>query len=67
MDHIAVRTCQSHEEAAIMRNALVEQGIPCELENDHQAGLTGVLAIRLLVPEDRLVEARKFLDEHGAE
>lgn len=67
MDFVAVRTCQSHEEASIIHNALEEHGIPCELENDHQGGLTGVLAIRILVPSDRKNDADLFLTEHQAE
>lgn len=63
---VAVRTAQSHEEASIVQNALQEQGIPCSLENDHQGGLTGVLAIRILVPADQLAEAEAFLREHDA-
>lgn len=64
MDFVAVRTCQSHEEATIIQNALQQEGIPCTLDNDHQGGLTGVLAIRILVPSDKKAEAEQFLTEH---
>ncbi|MBA2117188.1 putative signal transducing protein [Bremerella alba] len=64
MDFVAVRTCQSHEEATIIQNAIKEEGIPCILDNDHQGGLAGVLAIRILVPSEKKEAAEKFLTEH---
>ncbi len=66
-EFVPVRTCQSHEEAAIIQNALQEEGISCALDNDHQGGLTGVLAIRIMIPSDQLDKAKAFLDEHHAE
>lgn len=67
MDLVAVRTCQSHEEATIIQNALQAEGIPCALDNDHQGGLTGVLAIRILVPSDKKDQADLFLKDHDAD
>ncbi|MHC2069581.1 putative signal transducing protein [Bremerella sp. T1] len=67
VDFVAVRTCQSHEEATIIQNALKAEGIPCALDNDHQGGLTGVLAIRILVPSEKKAEAEAFLSEHHAD
>ncbi len=67
VDFVAVRTCQSHEEATIIQNALKEEGIPCALDNDHQGGLTGVLAIRILVPSDKKEDAERFLAEHHSQ
>lgn len=67
MDFVAVRTCQSHEEATIIQNALQQEGIPCTLDNDHQGGLTGVLAIRILVPSDKKEAADQFLTEHHSD
>ncbi|PQO30612.1 hypothetical protein C5Y96_14175 [Blastopirellula marina] len=67
MDFVAVRTCQSHEEATIIQNALQEEGIPCTLDNDHQGGLTGVLAIRIMVPSDKKEQADQFLSEHHSD
>lgn len=67
IDFVAVRTCQSHEEATIIQNALQQEGIPCQLDNDHQGGLTGVLAIRILVPSEKKEEADQFLIEHHAD
>lgn len=67
IEFVAVRTCQSHEEAVIIQNALQEEGIPCALDNDHQAGLTGVLAIRIMVPSDKKEQADQFLSEHHSD
>lgn len=66
-DLVSVRTCQSHEEAAIIQNAMQGEGFSCVLDNDHQGGLTGVLAIRIMVPANELERAKAFLDEHHAE
>ncbi|RCS56169.1 hypothetical protein DTL42_00130 [Bremerella cremea] len=66
-DLVPVRTCQSHEEATIIQNAMEGEGFSCVLDNDHQGGLTGVLAIRLMVPADQLARAKAFLDEHHAD
>jgi nucleotide-binding universal stress UspA family protein len=48
--------------AQIMRIALENAGIPCQVDGSFQAGLTGVLAIRLLVPADHVFRARAVLD-----
>jgi len=48
--------------AQIMRIALENAGIPCEVDGSFQAGFTGVLAIRLLVPADHVFRARAVLD-----
>lgn len=66
-DFVPVRTCQSHEEASIIQSALEAEGIDCALDNDHQGGLTGVLAIRILVPSAQLKQAEAYLSEHHAE
>ena len=33
--------------ANILRNALIEAGIPCEISGDHQAGLTGLSIMKI--------------------
>ncbi|NIP86234.1 MAG: universal stress protein, partial [Planctomycetales bacterium] len=48
--------------AQIMRIALENAGIPCQVDGSFQAGLTGILGIRLLVPADHLFRARAVLD-----
>jgi nucleotide-binding universal stress UspA family protein len=48
--------------AEIMRIALENEGISCEIDGSFQAGLAGVLAIRLLVPAKQVHRARAILD-----
>lgn len=52
-------------QAEILRNALLAQGIPCEISGELQGGLTGVLnEIRLLVRAEDEQQARAFLEDH---
>ena len=51
--------------AGLLRAELQAEGIPCEIEGERQAGLTGVLPIRLLVPASQAEQAKEFLESHG--
>ena len=48
--------------AEVMRVALEGEGIACEIEGGGQAGLSGVLPLRIFVPGDDLPRAREILD-----
>ena len=50
--------------AEIIRAALEGEGIRCEIENEHQAGLTGVTNVRLFVPESLAEKAAEFIAAH---
>ena len=50
--------------AEIIRNGLDAQGIPCELDGAHQAGLAGVIRIGLLVPASLADQAKEFIRSH---
>jgi hypothetical protein len=50
--------------AEVIRAALEEQGIHCALENELQAGLSGLLECRLLVMEQDFEVARQFIESH---
>ena len=50
--------------AEIVRGALGAAGIDCRLEGEGQAGLTGVLPIRLWVAAADLDRAREIVREH---
>ena len=51
--------------AEILRNALIAEGIPCEITGELQGGLTGVLnEVRLLVRAGDEDRAKKFIEEH---
>ena len=48
--------------AQVMRLALEAEGITCRIEGGGQAGLSGVLPMRVFVPEEDLARAREALD-----
>ncbi len=53
-------------EAEILRVALNNEGVNCEINGERQAGLTGtgVMKIRLFVSAENLDRARTFLERH---
>ena len=53
-------------EAEIIKNALHSAGIQAAIENENQAGLTGVFDIRIFVPGPQVAEAKRILAEHEA-
>jgi hypothetical protein len=50
--------------ASIIQNALEDEGIPCQLEGEHQGGLTGVLEVRLLVQPQDEERAAALIRDH---
>jgi nucleotide-binding universal stress UspA family protein len=48
--------------AQVMRLALEAEGITCRIEGGGQAGLSGVLPLRIFVPAEDLSRAREVLD-----
>ena len=52
--------------AEILKLALADEEIECAIEGEHQAGLTGVFQIRVLVPQKDLAHAEQILQEHVA-
>lgn len=64
---VEVYSLNDPETAEIIQNALRSEGIPCEIEGEHQAGLSGILNMRLMVrarDEDR---ARALIKSHMPE
>ena len=53
--------------AEILKLALADEEIECVIEGEHQAGLTGVFQIRVLVPQKDLAHAEQILQEHVAQ
>lgn len=53
-------------EAEILRVALENEGIACQIGDENQGGLTGLnsFEIKLLVRSGDLQRARQFLDDH---
>ena len=58
------RTADSSQ-AWIVRNALIAEGIACEVEGDLQGGYTGLFhGVRLLVRAEDVQAAKTFIEEH---
>jgi hypothetical protein len=61
---VTVYTVSNPIEAEIIKNALVDEGIACVLDNELQAaGLTG-LDIKVQVPVSQASRAREFVAAH---
>jgi len=50
--------------AEIIKGALEEEGVQAFIENENQAGLSGVLECRLLVNAADEARARAFIEQH---
>lgn len=63
---VTVYTVSNEIEAEIIKNALEDEGIRCEIEGSHQAGQAGLIgiAINLQVPAADAERARAFIKEH---
>jgi hypothetical protein len=61
---IAIYETSDLARAEVIRAALEGEGIRCSMENEHQAGLTGVLHCRLFVLEEDAGRAREFIQQH---
>ena len=56
---VTIRTVNDPVEAELIKNTLIDHGIDCHLDGEHQAGFTGTLGIGILVLESDA----KFADE----
>ena len=63
---VAVYTTNDVAKAEIIKAALEGEGIRCEIENEHQAALTGVTNVRLFVLEHDADRAEDFIAAHEA-
>jgi len=66
---VTVYTVSNPIEAEIIKNALVDEGIACVLDNEHQAAEAGLmgLEIKLQVPVGQASRARDFVAAHERE
>jgi hypothetical protein len=67
LDLIEVYSVKNLATAEIVKNALEAEGIACRLDNESQAGLTGIFDIKVLVraaDEDR---ARELIATHATD
>ncbi len=53
--------------AEILKLALADEEIDCVIEGEHQAGLTGVFKIRVLVSKKDLPQAEEVLHRHAGD
>jgi hypothetical protein len=51
--------------AEILKLALADEEIECVIEGEHQAGMTGIFKIRVLVPKKDLAQAEEVLQQHA--
>ena len=64
---ITVYTVYDPAEADVIRNALEMEGIRCVLDNEHQAGLTGVFQIAVQVRAIDADKARRLIESGEGE
>jgi hypothetical protein len=65
-DLVTIYTVSNAIEAEIIKNALEDEGIHCEIEGGHQAGEAGLIGIeiKLQVPSADADRAEKFIRRH---
>jgi hypothetical protein len=66
LDLVTVYTIKNAANAEIIKNALEAEGIPCRLDNESQAGLTGIFDIAVLVRAADEARARDLILAHEA-
>ena len=65
-DLLSVYSTNNASEAEILRSALLDEGIRCQISGENQAGLAGIesLEIQLLVRAEDYDRAHAFLAQH---
>ncbi len=63
-DLVCVYTVGDNNLAEIIKNALQSEGIKASIENENQAGLSGVLDIKICVRAIDADRAQKFIESH---
>ena len=66
-DLVTVYTCTNANTAEIIRNALEAEGITAHIDGENQAGLAGILEMRIMVKAADAERARGYLEEHEPE
>jgi hypothetical protein len=62
---VSVYTLSDPGTAEIIKNALIGEGIRCELGGEGQAGFTGLFEISVLVRATDAERARAIIESHG--
>lgn len=65
LDLVEVYSLKNPAIAEIIKNALEAEGIRCELGNETQAGMTGILDIRVFVRAVDAERARELIASHS--
>jgi hypothetical protein len=65
VDLVDVYTVKNPAIAEIIKNALEAEDIRCRLDNESQAGLTGIFDIHVLVRADDADRARELIQTHA--
>jgi hypothetical protein len=60
---VEVYTVTDPTQAELIRNALEEEGIVCEISGESQAGFSGVLEIQILTRAADADQARRIISE----
>ncbi len=65
-DLLEVYSTDDANDAAVLRNALHAEGINCEMDGEHQAGLAGIgiMEVKLLVRAEDFDRARAYVERH---
>jgi len=63
---VTVYEAYDETDAEVVRVALADEGIPSVIDNAHQAGLTGILQVKLQVSSADARKARHFISAHEA-
>jgi len=63
-DLVRVYAARNEFQAEIIRNGLEAEGIPCQLENPYQGGMSVVIEVSLWVHASDAQRARAIIEEH---
>jgi len=63
-DVVTVYTVSDPNQAEILRLALEAEGIMCRIDGEHQAGLTDMLQVGILVRAEDADRALKIIQSH---
>ncbi len=59
---VTVHTLDDAVEAELIKNVLINEGIHCAVDGEHQGGFTGTLSVGILVRETDREKAQKIID-----
>ncbi|MCA9198425.1 MAG: DUF2007 domain-containing protein [Planctomycetales bacterium] len=66
---VKIYSLSDANKAELLKNLLLDHGIECHLDGEHQAGFTGMtpFEIGVLVSSDNEQEARDIMHQHHAD